>query len=239
MDVQILANTTVRLAATEVLDWEMGVTDADYLAEFTARDCYQSHHRPNATTATNQPHLANCIEHGHFSVMEHASVTFRVTGVSRSLTHELVRHRHFSPSQLSQRFVDSATAQYVVPPLIDAWPDEEERREMVNLLEGLWIRDIEGYERLASIMGRSIHEYFPQYAGTMRRKRIREAARAVMPNMAETLLDITGNHRAFREFAQKRAADAADLEIQMLARQMLRLLLGIAPNTYQDLTGLL
>jgi thymidylate synthase (FAD) len=236
MEVRVLAATQVMGWASEVLDWEVGVTDADYLAEFTARDCYQSHHRPNPATAENQPHLANCIDHKHFSVMEHASVTFRITGVSRSLTHELVRHRHFSPSQLSQRFVNSADANFVIPPLIATWPDEEERQKMIAILHRSWAYALEGYDDLTQILS---SKGFPQWTGTLKRKRVREAARAVLPNMTETLVDITANHRAFREFVEKRASDAADLEIQLLAQEMLRHLLQIAPNTYQDMTGLL
>ena len=239
MDVQLIAKTEVMASASEILGWEVGVTDADYLAEFTARDCYQSHHRPNPSTAENRPHLLNCIDHAHFSVMEHASVTFRITGVSRSLTHELVRHRHFSPSQLSQRFVNVQETEWVTPPLIAAWPDEDERIQMCSILEAVWKQNTAAYRQLEMIMGPRMPEFFPMWEGTLRRKRVRESSRAVLPNMTETLVDITGNHRAWREFVQKRAADAADLEIQLLARECLRILLQVAPNTYQDLTGLL
>jgi len=135
--------------------------------------------------------------------------------------------------------VDSSGADYVVPPLIDAWPDEADRDEMMAILQESWDHARGSYERLLRVMNRGIDEHFPQYTGTMRRKRMREAARAPMPNMTETLLDITGNHRAFREFCQKRCADAADLEIQALAKEMLRQLTQIAPNTYQDMEGLL
>lgn len=239
MRVKVLAQTAVMADTSEILSWEVGVTDADYLAEFTARDCYQSHHRPNPATANNHDHLANCLEHGHFSVMEHASVTFRVTEVSRSLSHELVRHRHFSPSQLSQRFVSSSGATYEIPPLIDAWPDEAQRDRMLQILEHVWSTVGQANVELVDLMTAGMPEHFPQWEGTLKRKRVREAARCVMPNMTTTLLDITANHRAWREFIQKRAADAADLEIQLLARECLRHLLQIAPNTYQDLTGML
>ena len=61
--------------------------------------------KPNPRTATNAGYLRHIIDVGHFSVLEHASVSFYITGVSRSFTHELIRHRHFSYSQLSQRYV--------------------------------------------------------------------------------------------------------------------------------------
>lgn len=235
----MLAVTTVMPSASETLSMGLGVTDADYLAEFAARDCYQSHHRPNPATADNRSHLLNCIDHEHFSVMEHGSVTFRVTRVSRSLSHELVRHRHFSYSQLSQRFVSADGATYEIPPLIDAWPDETQRERMLSRLELLWQHAQSANAELVEIMSEGMGEHFPQWDGTLKRKRVREAARAVMPNMTTTLLDITGNHRTWREFIHKRAADGADLELQMLAREVLRLLLTVAPNTYQDMTELI
>ena len=239
MDVQLIAKTEVMASASEILSWEVGVTNADYLAEFTARDCYQSHHRPNPATAANRDHLRNTLEHQHFSVFEHASVTFRVTGISRSLTHELVRHRHFSPSQLSQRFVNPDQADWVTPPLIENWPDDEQRDQMLAILQQMWEAALWANGELARILANGMNEHFPQWEGTIRRKRVREAARCVMPNMTETLVDITGNHRSWREFIQKRAADAADLEIQLLARECLRILLQEAPSTYQDLTEML
>ena len=85
-----------------------GTTDADggqALAEFAGRACYESWHKPNPATATNAGYLRHILEVGHLSVLEHGSVTLYLRGVSRSLTHELVRHRHLSFSQLSQRYV--------------------------------------------------------------------------------------------------------------------------------------
>jgi thymidylate synthase (FAD) len=82
------------------------------LVEVAARTCYQSFRggRPHAE------HLRHLIEVGHGSTLEHAVWSLLIVGVSRSLSHELVRHRHLSPSQLSQRYVDSADVAFVVPP---------------------------------------------------------------------------------------------------------------------------
>src|SRR5690554_948865 len=79
-------------------DWVS--TDSDLLAEFAGRSCYQSFHKPNPKTEANHDYLRNILNQGHFSVLEHASATFYVTGVSRALTHELIRHRHLSYSEL-------------------------------------------------------------------------------------------------------------------------------------------
>ncbi len=103
-----------------------GTTDAEggqALAEFAGRACYESWHKPNPATATNAGYLRHILEVGHLSVLEHGSVTFYLRGVSRSLTHELVRHRHLSFSQLSQRYVPERDAAMVEPDVIADDPE--------------------------------------------------------------------------------------------------------------------
>ncbi|NKZ86521.1 FAD-dependent thymidylate synthase [Rhodococcus hoagii] len=96
------------------------VTDTDdggsAIAEAAGRGCYESWNRPNPRTATNADYLRHILEVGHGSVLEHGSATFYLTGLSRALTHELIRHRHLSYSQKSQRFVNEADGQFVMPP---------------------------------------------------------------------------------------------------------------------------
>ncbi|MGH3979758.1 MAG: FAD-dependent thymidylate synthase, partial [Pseudonocardiaceae bacterium] len=107
-------------------------TDADAdggqaLAEFAGRACYQSWKKPNPATATNAGYLRHILEVGHLSVLEHGCASFYLTGVSRSLTHELIRHRHLSYSQLSQRYVPERNAAMVEPEVIAADPELHER----------------------------------------------------------------------------------------------------------------
>src|SRR5690606_16343385 len=148
-------------------DWVS--TDADLLAEFAGRSCYQSFHKPNPKTEANHNYLKNILDQGHFSVLEHASATFYVTGVSRALTHELIRHRHLSYSELSQPFGELDDANAVAPP---ALRDEDD----AGLLE---VMDAcaNSYTVLVP--------YLTNVKG-LKRKQAREAARAVMPNMTET-----------------------------------------------------
>ena len=80
------------------------------LIEFAGRLCYESFNLPSEKTKTNSGYVQNVIGLGHESVLEHASVTFYIEGVSRSLSHELIRHRHLSFSELSQRYVDMKDA---------------------------------------------------------------------------------------------------------------------------------
>src|SRR6266705_2597291 len=94
----------------EDVPWSPDAEGGEALAEFAGRACYQSWSKPNPATATNAGYLAHILDVGHLSVLEHGTVTFYFTGVSRSFTHELIRHRHFSYSQLSQRYVPERDA---------------------------------------------------------------------------------------------------------------------------------
>ena len=101
--------------APDDVPWSTDADGGQALAEFAGRACYQSWNKPNPATATNAGYLRHILEVGHLSVLEHGAVTFYFTGVSRSFTHELIRHRHFSYSQLSQRYVPERDAAMVEP----------------------------------------------------------------------------------------------------------------------------
>src|SRR5215468_12166332 len=97
--------------------WIGESTDGERLAEFAGRLCYMSQHNP-AKRQTRE-YLENIKKQGHGSVLEHANYSILLEGVSRSLTHELVRHRAgFAYSQLSQRYVDESEASFVIPPAV-------------------------------------------------------------------------------------------------------------------------
>ena len=121
MKVHMIATTAFFTAtAYNLTGWETDDCGGSALAEFAGRACYSSWDKPNPATATNAGYLGHILEVGHESVLEHGSATFFIEGVSRSFSHEFIRHRHLSPSQLSQRFVDSSGVQFVVPPAISA-----------------------------------------------------------------------------------------------------------------------
>ena len=109
------------------IDWTTDADGGQALAEFAGRACYQAWDKPNPATATNAGYLAHILEVGHLSVIEHATATFYLTGISRSLTHELIRHRHFSFSQLSQRYVPEPTRPWSSPTSIAADPELHKR----------------------------------------------------------------------------------------------------------------
>lgn len=194
------------------------VTPADELGELAGRLCYKSWSRPNPATATNEGYLANILAQGHYSVLEHASATFWISGVSRSLTHELVRHRHLSFSQVSQRYVDESEGETVLHPALEvesSWQDDVTA----------WTQDSRAvYEGLVERLVKS----------GVDRKTARGAARSVLPNAVATEIIVTGNHGAWRDVLRKRLAPGADAEIRELARLLLGELKELAPNTYQD-----
>lgn len=203
-------------------------TDADggqALAEFAGRACYQSWHKPNPATATNAGYLAHILEVGHFSVLEHGSVTFYFTGVSRSFTHELIRHRHFSYSQLSQRYVPERDAAMVEPEVIAS--DPELHKKFVEATEA----SLRAYNELLEGLERRFADVADP---TLRRKQARQAARAVLPNATETRIVVTGNYRAWRHFIALRATEQADVEIRKIAVECLRQLQRVAPNVFAD-----
>lgn len=196
-------------------------------AEFAGRTCYGSFGRPNKATATNDGYLGHIIEVGHYSVLEHGVVSLYITGVSRSLTHELIRHRHLSPSQLSQRYVDAADTAFVMPPEIVGNPVLEEK------FHAACEAALAHYEDLRDALDVELADVPDR---TARRKRSRQAARSVLPNSVATEIVLTGNYRAWRHFIRMRASAAADVEIRALAIAVLDLLQRHAPNAFSDFT---
>lgn len=202
------------------------VSAIDELAELAGRNCYQSWDRPNAKTASNEGYLRNILEQQHYSVMEHGSVTFFVSGVSRALLCELTRHRHLSFSVISQRYVDANSLDRTDPPIISELTgiDLEDANRTLDLVDKY---TIDAYNALVEIF---VNNDYP-------RKQAREAARAVLPNMMDTPMVVTGNIRAWRDVLSKRYHIAADREIQGFAEQVLGHLRVLAPNSVQDIGG--
>ena len=196
------------------VQWIGDGTDGERLAEFAGRLCYMSQRNP--ANRQTRDYLENILKQGHGSVLEHANYSLLLEGVSRSLTHELVRHRAgFAYSQLSQRYVDESEAAFVVPPAIIGDP----------ALEAAWQTQIESAQ--ASYVA-LVTELMARYAWVEdrvhRRKMAREAARGVLPNSTETKIVVTGNARAWRTMLELRSSEGAEMEIRRLAVALLRVL---------------
>ncbi|MEZ0384693.1 FAD-dependent thymidylate synthase [Mycobacterium sp. pW045] len=221
--VQLIAKT--EFIPPRDVAWSTDAEGGQALVEFAGRACYQSWSKPNPRTATNAAYLKHIIDVGHFSVLEHAGVSFYITGISRSATHELIRHRHFSFSQLSQRYVPEPDSRIVVPPGLDDDP------ELQQILAEAADASRAAYTEL---LARLEAKFADQPNAVLRRKQARQAARAVLPNATETRIVVTGNYRAWRHFIAMRASEHADVEIRRLAVECLRQLIGLAPAAFGD-----
>lgn len=206
------------------VNWMGDSSDGERLAEFAGRLCYMSQRNPAGRNTRD--YLENIKRQGHGSVLEHASYSLLLEGVSRSLTHELVRHRAgFAYSQLSQRYVDESEANFVVPPamlgdeaMITTW------REQVEAAQQAYVSLVEQLMERYSWVADKIH----------RRKMAREAARAVLPNSTETKILVTANARAWRTMLELRSSEGAELEIRRCAVAILRVLRQEAAGFFSD-----
>lgn len=197
------------------------VTDADHLAEFAGRACYKAVDRKNPATATTETYLRNILGQGHYSVLEHAAVTFYVEGVSRSLLLELERHRFLSFSVESQRYVDQVKShpEPVIPPAADATVE--------GIIRARYDSDMGAYQGIMGCLADT----------GVKGKRAREIARAVLPNCTPVDFVVTGNLRCWRDVISKRYHVAADAEIREFATKVLSHLREIAPHGVQDIPG--
>ena len=213
------------LADHNVVGWSTDTPNAaEALPEFAGRLCYMSFAKPRP--GGNKTYLGHIKEVGHGSVLEHTVWNFIITGVSRSFTHELVRHRAgFGYSQLSQRYVDESVADFVEPDCIADDPKlHEVWRSAVEHAQEAYIKLVEGLQaQFASIEDK-----------TLRRKLARQAARSVLPNATETKIFVTANARAWRHFIELRCNEHAETEIRIVATKILETLQREAPNLFGD-----
>lgn len=171
-------------------------------------------------------------ELGHESPVEHASFTFGIEGVSRSLLAQLTRHRLASYSVQSQRYVKEASFEYVLPPQIEAEP--EAKAEFLRAMDAAQA----SYERIAAILAQKRKEEY--LAGGMEEKAAARAAektaiedaRFVLPNACDTKMMVTMNARSLQNFFRHRCCSRAQWEIRELAKQMLELVLPVAPALF-------
>jgi thymidylate synthase (FAD) len=238
-DIRVLREPTVYLVGRQVVDaaavdrflsdhgvtWQTDTEVAgEHLAEIAGRVCYMSFARPRP--GGNKTYLDHILEVGHGSVLEHAAWNFVFTGISRSCSHELVRHRAgWAYSQLSQRYVDESVAEYVEPDEIAKDPE----------LHALWL-DAVGHTHQAYVkLVEKLNERFKDEPDkTLRRKLARQAARSVLPNATETKIFVTANARALRHFIEMRASRHAEVEIRKLAVKVLEIMKAEAPNLFGD-----
>jgi thymidylate synthase (FAD) len=206
------------------VQWKGEATGGERLAEFAGRVCYMSQRNPAGRSTAE--YLENIKKQGHGSVLEHAVYVLLIEGISRSCSHELVRHRAgFGYSQLSQRYVDESDAAFVMPPAMqgDAALEQAWERQ-VMAAQAEYVKAVEGLMQRYSWVADKIH----------RRKMAREAARSVLPNATETKIVVSGNARAWRTMLELRCGEGAEQEIRRMAVACLRVLAAEAPRLFSD-----
>ena len=213
------------LSDHDVQSWQTDTEVAGQkLCEVAGRVCYMSFVKPRP--GGNSTYLDRILQVGHGSVLEHAVWNFIFTGVSRSLTHELVRHRAgFGYSQLSQRYVDESETDFVEPQIIAEDPE----------LHEVWLAAVQdslaAYKKLVDGLSIKLADMEDK---TLRRKVARQSARSVLPNATETKIFVTANARALRHFVELRCNEHAETEIRKLAAAVCRIMQKEAPNLFGD-----
>ncbi len=173
-------------------------------------------------------------EIGHESPIEHASFTFGIEGVSRSLLAQITRHRMASFSVKSQRYVREGSFEYITPPEIAAEP------EALAIYEEIMAEDQKRYDRLTEILKKKHKAEFmaegkdEKTADRMAEKKAIEDARFVLPNSCETQMVMTMNARSLMNFFKIRCCMRAQWEIREVANQMLALVSAVAPELFKN-----
>lgn len=184
--------------------------DADRICAAAGRSCYSESSSNDLLGQTDaEKTLSKIVGMGHHSVIEHASFTFSVEGVSRALTHQLVRHRIASFSQQSQRYVAFDEPTYVTPPTIEQ--DLELKKKYDDLMMNIW----------------DMYSKFKDKVPP-------EDARYVLPNGCTTNITITMNARELLHFFKLRCCNRAQWEIREMAERMMDLCKKVSPTIFMD-----
>lgn len=220
------------LGFTSYLDDATPLASGAQLCKIAGQTCYASFSPKRTMNREAGRYFKNIMESGHGSVLEHANFSFLLYGISRSLTHELIRHRAgFGFSQLSQRYVSGRVLRFVER------PEFQDGGKFHQLFLERIDRAYAEYHQLADALlaeqgsGATI---LSAEAKTDLRKKVNQAARGLLPNETETIMVITGNVRAWRHVIEMRASDHSELEIRSLAVRLFLCLRAIEPVLFGD-----
>ena len=178
--------------------------------------------------ATQGRFVADILESGHTSPIEHVSLTFAISGVSRALTHQLVRHRIASYSQQSQRYVDGKDFNYIVPPSIAKNPAALAR--FTACMNEIAV----AYSDLSELLAKGAAPVQDKAAAARAKEKIRQDARFVLPQAAETRLVMTMNCRSLLNFFEERCCLRAQWEIRAMAGAMRDLAKAAVPVIFDQ-----
>ncbi|MDO4909870.1 MAG: FAD-dependent thymidylate synthase [Corynebacterium sp.] len=228
LSIELIGHT--EFTAPAGMDWETDATGGSALVEFAGRACYETFDKPNPRTNTNSAFINHLKEVGHMAVFEHATATFYIRGLSHTGAHELMRHRHLSFSQLSPRYVAEPDINIVLPEVIAENPE----------LSRIFLRAMDDaqfmYEELKTALADAIKAEGSElrHNTLIEEKRIRQAAREVLPHAQETRLVVSGNYRGWRHFIAARGAEHVNREVRIIAVEVLKELKKLAPACFDD-----
>ena len=182
--------------------------NAEKLIEAAGRTSYMSFDKQGQDS--EKRFVRMLVKSGHHSVLEHAHAMFRISGASRSFTHQLVRHRLCSIIQQSQRYVDESNFNYIEPDSI------KKNREAHSVFVDFMDKAREAYLKLNGL------------------KIKKEDARYVLPNAVESQVVVSANFREWRHVIDLRGKAQAQWEIRRVAIEILKILRKHAPNVFGD-----
>lgn len=220
------------LLELNVPEWHCAASDDhSLLTEFAGKSCYLSFDldlNQNLTRVGSRPNRQyiqeGLIAANHGSCLEHASVTFFMTNISRVVTHELVRHRAGTAfSQTSGRYVREPETRYYVPKILDEFP--EAKRKFTELADEIdrrmgEIKVLTGIDEMVDFFGK---------------KQLTSAFRRLLGNGQANHLVMTANHRAWRHIIELRTSVHAEEEIRVVMGLVAEDLKRAFPNLYADM----
>jgi thymidylate synthase (FAD) len=219
---------------SEYLDDPTNLPDGSQLCKVAGQVCYMSFGPKRTFNEQAERYFNNLKSSGHGSVFEHATFSLLLYGISRSLTHELIRHRAgFGYSQLSQRFVSGRMLRFVERPEYQG--DADLHAQFLQRIERAASEYTALTERLLEMQQAGV-SILSAEAKTDLRKKVQQSARSVLPNETEAPMVVTGNARAWRHVIEMRASAHAETEIRELAVRVFLCLRLVDPILFGDYT---
>jgi thymidylate synthase (FAD) len=182
--------------------------DAEKLIETAGRISHLSYDKQ--TEDSYKEFIKRIIKLGHFSILEHAYATFKISGISRACSHQLVRHRICSFTQQSQRYVDESNFEYIIPDSVR--------------------NNLKAYELFTDFVNKAKSLYIELLKLGIKK----EDARYVLPNATTTQIIMTANFREWRHIIELRGNINSQWEIRRIMIEILKILKSYAPNCFED-----
>ena len=210
------------------------VHPAEHITKISGQLCYLSFDRNRTRNDEVWKYLDNIKSSGHGSVLEHANYSFLCWGISRSLTHELVRHRAgVAYSQVSQRYVAGQALRFVERP--EYQKDEALHQMFEDRIDKAVVEYNATAAQLMKLQGEGVQLLTGEKKRDLRKK-VNQCARSVLPNETEAPIMFTANVRALRHILEMRASGPAEIEIRRLTYKIYSLVKLISPNLFNDYT---